>query len=69
MIAVPASVPEVLEKGMLSEVFYRGRMTSQCKLQEQIFVSGGKMLIIATNNYSNIHFSGIIKFTDAKTFP
>lgn len=66
---MPASVPEVLEKGMLSEVFYRGRMTSQCKLQEQIFVSGGKMLIIATNNYSNIHFSGIIKFTDAKTFP
>lgn len=51
---MPASVPEVLEKGTLSEVFYRGRMASQCKLQEQIFVSWGKMLIIATINYSDM---------------
>lgn len=69
---MPTSVPEVLEEGMLSKVFYRGRMTSQMQVtRKNICLGGGvwEMLIIATLNYSDIPFSGIIKFTDAKTSP
>lgn len=72
---MPTSVPKVLEKGMLPEVFYDSKMTSQmqvvrtntCLRSKKKPQQTNPKLIIATINSSNIPFSGIIKFTDAKT--
>lgn len=71
---MPMSVPKVLEKGMLPEVLCDSKMTSQIQvvradtcLRSKKKNQTNPKLIIATINSSNIPFSGIIKFTDAKT--
>lgn len=72
LITVPRSVPKVLEKGMLPEVFCESKMTSQmqdvrtntCLRSKE---KNSPKLIIVTINNSNIPFLWIIKFTDAKT--
>lgn len=51
LITVPRSVPEVLEKGMLPEVFYDSKMTSQ--MQEQTLVSEAKKKKPPQTDYSH----------------